>query len=435
MKRKTLKMKLAALAAATVLAVGMLAGCGGSDGGSNAGGNDNAGGENAGEENAGGGEDAAGGEENTGDQGGLTDTKGGKILYMESRNSGPQYLFNIAFLENACADLGYELQVIYGDTQNDAQGNLDVVKNAYTSDVVGLIVCQDGGMENIMDEYPDLYVVALNMDADSVFNEDGVYHALMENDHFLGAMGDTWISGEDSGKAYAEKVIEKGYKKVATMIFPPFAYPKHTVADATFRAEIEKYNQTADEPIEIVGEAEVLMFSPLREDYFMEPEHSDLDAIVGMCSGTTFIYPTVAATKANGTCPADLEIVTGGWEEDEDIFADCGDGKTISSITICTPDSMLYPIVMLDNAIQGLQFPDWDGPQRHDSGILNMDSDADFAAIHDNSPIWNTQNVDLSKLSTSWEDMKQCFLRWNPNATYADLVKVSTDVSIDSYLK
>ena len=432
MKRKTLKTRLAALGAATVLAVGMLAGCGGSGGGSDAGANDNAGGSNAGEENPGG--DNAGGGESGGDQGSVAAT-GGKILYMESRNSGPQYNFNVALYEQACAELGYTVQVIYGDSQNGAQGNLDAVKNAYTSDVIGLIACQDGGIGDIMTEYPDLWVVGFNNDFESVYAEDGDYHDVMSNDHFLGIMGDTYNNGEDTGHAYAQKVIENGYKKVATMIFPVFAYPKHTVADATFRADIEEYNKTAEEPIEIVGDAEVIMFSPLDESYFMDPAHSDLDAIVGMCAGSTFIYPTVVAAKANGTCPADLQLVTGGWEEDEDIFADCGDDKTIASIMIAAPEAALYPIVMIDNAVQGLQYPDWTGPQRHDSAILMIDSTAKFAAIHDNSPLWyTTQGVDLSKLSVSWDDMKQCFLRWNPDATYADLLKVTTEVTVEDYM-
>ena len=429
MKRKTLKMKLAALAAATVLAVGMLAGCGGSGNPSDAGGN-----ENTDNENAGGNGDAsqAGGGENTGDQG-SSETKGGKILYMSHNNSGGQYDFFVAFYTFACQELGYDFQVIYADSQNDPQGNLNAVKNAYTSDVVGLIACQDGGIVNIMEEFPDLYVATLNSDMDSIFNEDGASHAALEMDHFLGTMGDNYLSGVDSGRAFAEQVIEKGYKKVATMIFPPFAYPKHTVADATFRQVIAEYNETADEPIEIVGdEPTVLMFSPLEASFFMEPQNSDLDAIVGMCSGVTFIYPTIATAKADGTCPADLQLVTSGFENDETMFEDCGDGKTISSIMIGTPESALYPLVMLDNAIQGTQFADWTGPERLDTGVLTMDSDADFAAIHDNSPLWD---ADLSKMAISWDDMKQCFLRWNPNATYADLVKLTQSVSIDSYLQ
>ena len=363
------------------------------------------------------------------------ETKGGKILLLTTLNSGGQYEFYNAFFENACADLGYDYEIVYADTFNDPDANLTAVRNAYTSDVVGIISTVDGGLQSIMEEYPDVYVVGFYSDLDAVFNEDGTSHGAFSNDHFLGCMGDNYISGVELGESYADIVIEKGYKKISTMIFPIYAYPKHTVADAAFRAKIEAYNASASEPIEIVGDASVLEFKPLDASYFMETEHQDLDAVVGFCAGMSFIYPTVVQAKAEGICPADLQIVTGGYEADADIFADCGaaEDKTISSITISMPESVLYTIVMLDNAIQGKQFADWNGPERLTSGILVMKTEEEFAAVQNNSPLWT--DTDLSKMAISWEDMKQYFLRYNENATYADLVKVTTtDRTIKDYM-
>ena len=186
----------------------------------------------------------------------------GKILYLSNLNSGAQYEFYVAYLNMMAEQLGYTVEIVYGDGFNDPAGNLKNVKNAYTSDVVGLISCMDGGLINIMEEYPDLWVVGFFSDFDNVFNEGGTSAGVLEKDHFLGLMGDNYISGTAVGEAYAEEVIARGYKKISTCIFPVYAYPKHTEADAAFRAYIEKYNETASEPIEIVGEATVLNFTP-----------------------------------------------------------------------------------------------------------------------------------------------------------------------------
>ena len=229
----------------------------------------------------------------------------GKILYLSNLNSGAQYEFYVAYLNMMAKELGYTVEIVYGDSFNDPAGNLKNVKNAYTSDVVGLISCMDGGLINIMEEYPDMWVVGFFSDYDNVFNPGGTSEGILKKDHFLGLMGDNYISGVALGEAYAQEVIDRGYKRVSTCIFPVYAYPKHTVADKAFRDYIEKYNETAAEKIELVGDATVLNFSPLETNYFFEDGHDNLDCIVGFCAGTTFVYPTVVEAKAMGICKDD----------------------------------------------------------------------------------------------------------------------------------
>lgn len=78
---------------------------------------------------------------------------GGKILFMASTSSGAVYDFNVAYMDMWMNELGYDWEMIYGDGANDPAGNLAAVKNAMTSDVVGLIACQDGGIGDIMSEF------------------------------------------------------------------------------------------------------------------------------------------------------------------------------------------------------------------------------------------------------------------------------------------
>ena len=360
----------------------------------------------------------------------------GKILYLSNLNSGAQYEFYVAYLNMMAKELGYTVEIVYADGFNDPAGNLKNVKNAYTSDVVGLIATQDGGLINIMEEYPDMWVVGFFSDFDAVFNEGATSAGVLEKDHFLGLMGDNYISGAALGEAYAEEVIARGYKKVSTCIFPVYAYPKHTVADAAFRAYIEKHNETAAEPIEIVGDATVLNFSPLETNYFFEDGHDDLDCIVGFCAGTTFVYPTVVEAKAMGICKDDMQIITGGFDNDPDLMADCGDDKNIVRLTTSSFESIIWPMALIDAAISGNMYKDYPGIERLDSGIMVINSTEKFDAVINNSPMGASSDADrLAKAQAGWDDMKVYFASQNPDASYADLTAFCQAFAVEGYMK
>jgi len=356
----------------------------------------------------------------------------GKILYLSNLTSGPAYDFYVGYLSMICSNLGYKFEVVYGDMFNDPAGNLAAVKNAYTSDVVGLIACEDGGLGSIMEEYPDLYVVGVLSDMDSVFGENPVNAAVLQNDHFLGNVSDGLVDPVEQARGYFDEVVARGYKKVSVMNFPVYAYPKQTAITANFLQMVEEYNATAAEPIEVVGEPVVLQFSPLEDSYFMEKENQDLDAIVGICAGTTFIYPTMLAAKANGSINADMQLITGGFENDPDLLADCGDDKTIVYLSISTVESVLWPVAMLDAALSGTMYPDFTGPEIINPGLCVINSTEEFEAMANNSPIGLT--VDINKAQVQWDDMKDLFISVNPDATYAGLCEFVQALAVDGYM-
>ena len=360
----------------------------------------------------------------------------GKILYLSNLNSGAQYEFYVAYLNMMAKELGYTVEIVYGDSFNDPAGNLKNVKNAYTSDVVGLISCMDGGLINIMEEYPDMWVVGFFSDYDNVFNPGGTSEGILKKDHFLGLMGDNYISGVALGEAYAQEVIDRGYKRVSTCIFPVYAYPKHTVADKAFRDYIEKYNETAAEKIELVGDATVLNFTPLETNYFFEDGHDNLDCIVGFCAGTTFVYPTVVEAKAMGICKDDMQLITGGFDNDPDLMADCGDDKNIVRLTTAAFESIIWPMAMMDAAVSGNMYKDYPGIERMDSGIMVINSTAKFEAVINNSPMGATNDEDrLGKAQAKWDDMKNYFTSMNPDASYKDLTAFCQSFTVEGYMK
>jgi hypothetical protein len=315
-------------------------------------------------------------------------------------------------------ELGYTYQIIYGDPANDPAGNLSAVKNAMTSDVVGLIAMQDGGMVDIMTEYPELYVAGLATDMASVYGEGGASAAVATNPKFLGTVAAGYANGTNIGKMFAKAVIDGGYKKIAICMSPAFAYPQYAIADKAIREEIAVYNTNAAEPIEIVGEeATVLMFKPLDDTYFNEPEHQDLDAIVGFCAGQSFIYPQLATAIGNGIANADTKLLTLGLEKSEDLIADVGTG-IVQTLFIPNYEEVFYAMVMLDNAIQGKPYADFKKSEVLDGVYVRITSDEIMTDIEENSPMLST---DLSKLSVPLEEGKQFFTRYNPDATYAQL--------------
>ena len=352
--------------------------------------------------------------------------EGGTILWLSNLSSGIQYETTVTYLTAICDELGYHLSIAYGDSFNDAAGNLSAVKNAMTSDVVGLIASQDGGLASIMEEYPDLYVAGYNTEMNSVYGDGGENAAVLDNEHFLGTIVDGSADGADMAQLFFDTVVDKGYKKIAVVNFPSYAYPNQAVADSTFKELVNEYNATASDAdkIEIVGETTTLEFTPLEDSWFLEDGHSDLDCIVSLCAGIQFVYPTMATAIANGTCSADTKMITGGFDTDESIVSAIGDDQPMTMVFFSPAEDPAYAIVLLDNAINGCQYADWTN-DRVDSYTYMIDSTEDINNVMTKS-MAGTADVSLAQLSVDDVVNKLC-VRNNPDATYADLIDALHD--------
>lgn len=356
----------------------------------------------------------------------------GTIMWLSNLTDGIQYEVARDYMTAICEKLGYELTIVYGSMMNDAAENLQAVQNGMTKDVVGLVTSQDGGIAAIMEEYPELWVCGYNTDMRSVYAEGGVNAACLENDHFLGTICDGYGNGTQLGVDTANGVIEKGYKKISVVNFPFFAYPNLTEATVAFMAEIEKYNagEGASAPIEIVGEPLTLEFQPLAESYFLEEGHGDLDAIVALCAGVLFVYPTMKSAMANGTCASDTVLLTGGFDNNPDIVADIGEGRTISWIQFSPAENPAYALVMIDNAMTG-NLPADVSALCVDGAPYTIDSIEDIENVMSTS-MAGTGDVSLAQLSVD-EVVALCG-RNNPDLTQAKLIEImhSEQLSVDA---
>lgn len=344
--------------------------------------------------------------------------KGGTIMWLSNLSSGSQYEATVAYAESITNELGYKFKVIYGDSFNDPSGNLNAVKNAMTNDVVGLIASQDGGIQNIMEEYPELYVTGYLNDMASVYGEGGTSAAAANNEKFLGTVADGYVSGVGLGKLYAENVINNGYKKVSIINFPVYAYPQQAIAAETFRSEINAYNSTASEKIEIVGDNKTLEFSPLDNSYFLEKEYQNLDVIVGLCAGVDFIYPTMKAAIDAGTINKNMKLLTAGFNEDDSIVADIGGEGIIQCIAISPTENILFALAMIDNALNGKQYADFTKSENLDSIPYVIDSKEDIDNVMSKSLLGTKKTSDAQ---ISLDEFKNVLTRYNEKATYEDL--------------
>ena len=364
---------------------------------------------------------------------GTASAEGGTIMWLSNLSSGIQYEATRDYLTAICEKLGYKFTIVYGDMFNDAAGNLTAVSNGMTNDVVGLIASQDGGIAAIMEQYPELYVAGYATDMISVFAPGGANEAALKNEKFLGTICDGYQNGADMGHQYFEVVKEKGWQKVSVVNFPGYAYPNQIAAVNAFMADVEAYNATAENKINVVSDPLTLEFQPLADSYFLEEGHDDLDAIVAFCAGIQFVYPTLVTAKLNGFCDMRTQMITGGFDSNSDILADIGEDKTICWICTSPAENPAYALVLLDNAINGEQYADF-AVECVDSHPYVIDTAAEIEAATTKA-MYGTGKVELAQISV--EEVLALCLRNNPEATYAQLKELfhSEQVTVDWLLK
>lgn len=357
----------------------------------------------------------------------------GTIMWLSNLSSGIQYEATRDYLTALCEAMGYKFTVVYGDMFNDAAGNLTAVSNGITTDVVGIITSQDGGIDAIMKQYPDIYIAGYNTDMVSVYTPGGANEAVLGKDHYLGTICDGFQDGVQMGHQYFEVVLDKGYKKVSMINFPSYAFPNQTAAVEAFVADLEQYNATAsdEDKIQLVGELITLEFQPLQDSYFLEEGNDDLDAIVSFCAGIQFVYPTMVTAKQNGFCNERTQMITGGFDNNADIVADIGEGLTIGWVCVSPAENPAYALVLLDNAISGVQFPDF-AVERVDSAAYVIDSIADIEAVMTKSMLGTGE---ISKAQITVDEVKNMCVRFNPSATFAALKEAFAGVQVDALIK
>ncbi|MBR1585143.1 MAG: hypothetical protein IJ662_06360 [Clostridia bacterium] len=318
-------------------------------------------------------------------------------------------------------------------TQTDESANLTKIQELIGSGVDGIILTLDMGTQAILNECrdADVYVAGFLCDFNTSYTTN--YDAVFKNEYFLGTVsdgpcGDDLRAGYDyfdSLMEYNERHPEAPITHVSMTTFPAWAFPVQQLFVQQFTEKVEAYNQTAATPITVdpLDEAtDVLMFQPLDSTYFSK--HPGIDAIMSFCDGSTFVYPTMVSAGMEKT----IKLFSAGYGEgDSANFGSRGTG-TFQQQTVSAIEAVAYPIVLLVNKINGVEFPDMpENAERVSCFSIIINSDEDMVAFE--HCLYLTGKLEDALYSA--EDVANMTAVANPDATYAGLVSIMDKMTVE----
>lgn len=375
--------KLAALGLAAVMGITTLVGCGSNGSSSTQGGN------------------------TTG-----VETKHHKIGVGLYTDSGRAVDAIKAYLEGISSEVDCEFSYVTLSTYDEAT-NLSEVQNLISSGCEGIILTADMGTTSILQECTSAGVYIAGFLCDYNTSYTTAYDDVFGSEYFLGTVCDGWQDSSQYGIDVANSIIENGYKNVGVITFPSWAYPNQADTDKAFRATIEEYNKTAEEPITLVDTVE-LQFAPLEDTYLSE--HKDIDCIFSLAAGANFVYPVIVAAGRT-----DIALYTTGFEATDDVenFGSAGNG-VFKGIMCSAPEAIVYPLCLLIDQLNGTTYADLpEKSERVDCTPYEVISDEDMEQMK--TKLYFT--ADYKDAVITGADIVNMCASYNSDATYAALVE------------
>lgn len=319
-------------------------------------------------------------------------------------------------------------------TQTDEAANLTKVQEMIASGADGIILTLDMGTPAILAECEaaGVYVAGFLCDFDTSFNT--AYDKVFQNEYFLGAAADG-PCGDDlrAGYDYFDSLIEYNERHpedpvthVSMTTFPVWAFPMQQLFVQQFLEKIEEYNKTAATPITVdpLDEAvDVLMFTPVDSTYFAK--HEGIDAIMCFCDGSTFVYPSMVSAGVD----KDIKLFSAGYGESDYLNFGSQGTQTFQQHTVSAIEAVIYPVVLLVNKINGVEFPDMpEDAERRSCFSIIINSDEDMALFQNSLYL----SGKLENALYTPEEVYNMTAVGNPNATYADLVAIMDQMTIEA---
>ncbi len=354
-------------------------------------------------------------------------TKIGVGLYQDSGAAVTAVKAYLASLEDAL-NVKFTYTVL---SNTDEAQNITKVQELIAAGCDGIICTMDMGTEAILQECADagVYLAGYLCDYDTSFRNN--YDNVFKNEFFLGTVADGGCADEarrgydffDSVIEYNDRTPDAPIRHVAMTVFPAFAFPYQQSFAAQFVEKVEEYNAAnPDKAIEVdplSEETDVLMFRPMDSTYFSK--HPGIDGIVSICSGS-FVYPTMVSAGVSGT----MKLFAAGYNDGDD--AVFGSSGAYQQEMVCAVESITYPLVLLLNKINGVEFPDQPAEaERRDCSTLIINSDEDLELFK--SCIYLTFNMEDAFLTA--EQVLNLTAYANPDATYAGLCEILDHMTIE----
>lgn len=319
-------------------------------------------------------------------------------------------------------------------TQTDEAANLTKIQELISSNVDGIICTMDLGMTSIIQECEaaGVYLGGYLCDYDTSFNT--AYDQVFKSEYFVGTATDGQNPDDvtigttmfNSLLEYNERNAEAPITHVSMAIFPTWAFPAQQIGADQFVAAVEEYNKTAETPITVDPlneESDVLAFAPIDTTYFAK--HADSQAIMSFAAGSAFVYPTMVQAGVDSS----LKLFTTGFDGGEDTnFGTTGNG-TYQQTMVTAVESVTFPLVLLLNKINGAAFPDQPAEaERISTAQYVINSDEDMAKFQKSC----FYTKDAANAMYTPQDVLNMTAYGNPDATYADLKGILSEMTIDS---
>ncbi len=340
-----------------------------------------------------------------------------KIGILGYQQSGEPVDAINSFMSSLREATGIDFIYVCGSSY-DEQTNLTHVQNMLSSGCNGIILCMDTAMEAIIEEceMAEAYVGGFLCDMEKSME------MLQSHANFVGTVCDGPYDNAIYGEHMAELVIKDGFKNVGLLSSPFRYYPHKKEAVDAFQKRIEEYNATTEDKI-TVADMEELSFSALDATYFSN--HPDIDCIVSFAAGT-FVYPTMISEGRT-----DLRMYAVGFESEE-AFLDNMRKGVCGLQTYGNTEAVIYPLVMLINAIQGNRYADQPAvAERQSASVVLVSTDEEIDAVMTKSfylnPVFENSFLSIDQI-------KSLILSYNADATYAELVAPLTKMGIEDIL-
>lgn len=318
-------------------------------------------------------------------------------------------------------------------TQTDEAANLTKIQELISSGVDGIICTMDLGMTSIMEECEaaGVYLGGYLSDYDTSYTS--AYEEVFQNDYFVGTAADGACVDELEGRhefldsllEYNERNAEDPITHVSLAMFPVWAFPSQQIIADEFMKAVEEYNETAEVQITVDPvneETDVLQFSPMDSTYFAK--HADSQAIIGLAAGTSFIYPTMVSAGTD----KELKLFTSGFDGGEETnFGTKGTG-TYQHVAVSAIEAVNYPLVLLLNKINGVEFSDQpEDAERKSTAQIIINSDEDMDLFMES--VYYTGNAEDAMFTA--EEVLNMTAYANPDATYAALTETLDKMTVE----
>lgn len=350
--------------------------------------------------------EAVGGTESTqtADNGALSgDTyKIGIVMYQWTDAQGTNIQNFCNYLEeNMNVEFEYESTFYDDDAQVSCVENLisagcqAIISGYDTNIVAAMSTCADAGV---------YYTVAL----DHITEED--FAGADPGEYFLG--GTKQFGGDlaELGKEYADAVADAGIENVGGISFPEWAFTDAPEIYASFQSELSAQGITVQD----------LTFTPgMTSDEVQQAakdlvnQNPDMDALFGMASGLDYVYPVIQGS--------DVKLIAMGYDTsvaslmDSGALLAAGNNNHTQAIASC--------VARIINALEGNSYPDAASGTYNEGSIVN--GVAGYPVISNKEDLDNYMNYvipeDGAKGCVTVDELKNCIISYNPDATLADL--------------